>query len=206
MPLWLAYWARNFLWDARGDCLWRRGAFPFLDFSLPRTTHILAVWVPFVRPWAFLPPWHGPWAWYKMGRNPQILWPHNSPSKSCCPAPQTGRRILMFSGLYHGQLSFVPLWALSSLCLPKACSWRFGIMRCTVINTFMGWRGSLRYTECVFNGAFMKRCGYGGWGFPWELGEIYFAWHSLFEVCARWILLDFALYIRRLGRTIFHIY
>ena len=27
---------------------------------------------------------------------------------------------------------------------------------CTVINIFMGWRGSLRYTECVFNGAFMK--------------------------------------------------
>ena len=25
------------LWDARRDCLWRRGAFPFCDFGLPRT-------------------------------------------------------------------------------------------------------------------------------------------------------------------------
>ena len=71
--------------------------------------------------------------------------------------------------------------------------------RCTVINTFMGWCGSLRYTECVFNGTFMKRCGFGGWGFPWELGEIYFAWHSLFELCARWTPSDFVLYIRRPG-------
>ena len=37
MLLWLAHWARNFVWDARGDCLWRRGAFPFCDFGLPRT-------------------------------------------------------------------------------------------------------------------------------------------------------------------------
>ena len=38
----------------------------------------------------------------------------------------------------------------------------FQCTRCTVINTFMGWRGSLQYMECVFNGAFMKRCGFGG--------------------------------------------
>ena len=37
MLLWLAHWARNFLWDARGDCLWQCGAFPFCDFGLPRT-------------------------------------------------------------------------------------------------------------------------------------------------------------------------
>ena len=24
--------------------------------------YILAVWIPFIRPWAFLPPRHGPWA------------------------------------------------------------------------------------------------------------------------------------------------
>ena len=30
----------------------------------------------------------------------QILQPHNSPSKSCCPALQTERRVLMSSGLY----------------------------------------------------------------------------------------------------------
>ena len=33
----------------------------------------------------------------------------------------------MFSGLYHGWLSLVPLWAPGSLCLPKARSWRFGV-------------------------------------------------------------------------------
>ena len=82
----------------------------------------------------------------------------------------------------------------------------FQRMRCTIINAFIGWRGSLRYMECVFNSAFMKWCGFGGWGFPWELGEIYFAWHSLFELCARWTPPDFVLYIRRPKRTIFHIY
>ena len=57
----------------------------------------------------------------------QILQPHNSPSKSCCLAPRMGRRILMFSGLYHGRLSLVPLWALGLLRLPKAYSWRFSV-------------------------------------------------------------------------------
>ena len=33
----------------------------------------------------------------------------------------------MFSGLYHGRLSFVPLWVPGPLHLPKARSWRFGI-------------------------------------------------------------------------------
>ena len=37
MLLWLAYWAQNFLWNARGDCLWQRGVYPFRDFGLPRT-------------------------------------------------------------------------------------------------------------------------------------------------------------------------
>ena len=40
----------------------------------------------------------------------RTFWPHNSPSKSCCPAPRTGRRILTFWGLHHGQLSLVSLW------------------------------------------------------------------------------------------------
>ena len=57
----------------------------------------------------------------------QILQPHNSPSKSYCPAPRTKRRILMFLSLYHGRLSLVPLWAPGSLRLPKARSWRFGV-------------------------------------------------------------------------------
>ena len=33
----------------------------------------------------------------------------------------------MFSGLYHGRLSLVPLWAPGSLRLLKARSWRFGV-------------------------------------------------------------------------------
>ena len=33
----------------------------------------------------------------------------------------------MFSGLYHGRLSLVPLWAPGSLRLPKARFWRFGV-------------------------------------------------------------------------------
>ena len=33
----------------------------------------------------------------------------------------------MFLGLYHGQLSLIPLWALEPLRLPKARSWRFGV-------------------------------------------------------------------------------
>ena len=33
----------------------------------------------------------------------------------------------MFSGLYHGRLSLVPLWASRSLRLPKARYWRFGV-------------------------------------------------------------------------------
>ena len=62
-----------------------------------------------------------------MGQGSQILWPHNSPSKSYCPVPWPGRRILMLSGLCHGRLSLVPLWAPRPLCLPKARSWRFGV-------------------------------------------------------------------------------
>ena len=57
----------------------------------------------------------------------QILQPHNSPSKSCCPALRTERRVLMSSGLYHGRLSLIPLWAPGPLCLPKARSWRFDV-------------------------------------------------------------------------------
>ena len=33
----------------------------------------------------------------------------------------------MFSGLYHGRLSLVLLWAPGLFRLPKARSWRFGI-------------------------------------------------------------------------------
>ena len=33
----------------------------------------------------------------------------------------------MFSGLYHGRLSLVPLWVPGPLRLPKTRSWRFGV-------------------------------------------------------------------------------
>ena len=33
----------------------------------------------------------------------------------------------MFSSLYHGWLSLVPLWAPGPLRLPKARSWHFGV-------------------------------------------------------------------------------
>ena len=35
--------------------------------------YILAVWILFIRPRTFLPPQHGSWARYEMGRGPQIL-------------------------------------------------------------------------------------------------------------------------------------
>ena len=63
----------------------------------------------------------------KWARLCQILQPHNSPLKSYYLAPQMEMRVLMFSGLYHGRLSLVPLWAPRSLRLPKARSWRFDV-------------------------------------------------------------------------------
>ena len=50
----------------------------------------------------------------------------------------------------------------------------------------------------------MKQRGFGSWRSPWELGEIYLAWHSFFELCARWVPPDFAFYIRHPERIIFH--
>ena len=49
----------------------------------------------------------GPWALMESGPGPQILWPHNSPSKSCCPDLRTERRVLMRSSLYHNLLILV---------------------------------------------------------------------------------------------------
>ena len=50
----------------------------------------------------------------------------------------------------------------------------------------------------------MKRRGFGSWRSPWELGEIYLAWHSFFELYARWVPPDFAFYMRHPERIIFH--
>ena len=44
----------------------------------------------------------------KNGPRLQIIGPHNSSSKSCCPTSWSGRRILLMSGLYHGLPSFAP--------------------------------------------------------------------------------------------------
>ena len=135
----------------------------------------------------------------------QILQPHNSSSKSCCPAPRDGEEDFDVLGPISWPVeSCSPMGARVSSSTQDMllALWR---TRCIVINAFLGWRGSLRYTECVFNGAFMKRRGFGGWGFPWELSEIYFAWHSLFELCARWTPPNFVLYIRHPERIIFHI-
>ena len=49
---------------------------------------------------------------FEMGRGTQILWPHNSPSKSCCSEPWTGRRVLTFSGYLTGLSSLVICWRL----------------------------------------------------------------------------------------------
>ena len=143
--------------------------------------HLLAVWTFFIRPRAFLPPRCRPWAWYGMGRGCQILWPHNSPSKSCYPTPRSGSRILMSSGLCHSWSSLVPLSARASS-PAQGMLLEFRCTRRVVINTFMEWRGSLRYTRHAFIGAFMKRRGSSGWGFPWKLGGTYFACNSLFEL------------------------
>ena len=63
---------------------------------------LLAVWTLFVHPQVLLPPRHGSWALYEVGRGCWVLWPHNSPSKSCYLASRTERRVLMSSGFRHG--------------------------------------------------------------------------------------------------------
>ena len=122
------------------DRLRRRGIFLSHDFGLPR------IWLSSVVQFGGLDSIHlssgisysSAWAWYLMGRSPQILWPHNSPSKSCCPDPRTGRRILTFSGLHHGRLSFVPPRVPEFLWLPMAHSWCFSV-RCASPLMFPLW-------------------------------------------------------------------
>ena len=40
----------------------------------------------------------------KNGSGPQIIAPHNSPSKSCCPTSWSERRVLVMPRLYYGLL------------------------------------------------------------------------------------------------------
>ena len=42
---------------------------------------LLAIWTPFVHPWTFLPPRHGPWALYEVGQGCWVLRPHRSIGK-----------------------------------------------------------------------------------------------------------------------------
>ena len=164
--------------------------------------YILAIWTFFVRPWAFLPSWHRPWAWCETGQGHQTFWPHNSSSKSWCLAPREGRRILMFLAyIMVGRVSFpVGIRASSPT---QGMLLAFWCMRCAVIDTFMGWCRLLRYIGCAFNGAFMRRHWLSGWGFPWKLGGIYFAWNSpSSSFVRRKFPPDFTFYIKCLGRTI----
>ena len=85
-----------------------KGMLPFLLMisvgrgqDCPRR-YLLAVWTLFVHLRVFLPPRHGPWALYEVGRGCWVLWTHNSPSKFRYPAPRTERRVLMSSGFRHG--------------------------------------------------------------------------------------------------------
>ena len=45
------------------------------------------------------------WPQCKNGPGPQILGPHNSPSKSCCLTSQSKRRVLVMPSLYYSPFS-----------------------------------------------------------------------------------------------------
>ena len=72
----------------------RRGSFPWPRRILPKA-----------KGWAFLGSGFGPSTDIDMSF--PVLYPHNSPSKSCCPAPRTERRVLVSSSLCHGLPSLV---------------------------------------------------------------------------------------------------
>ena len=124
IPLWLAHMVWNLFGDPRVDVLGRCGSFFSHDFGLPRTRlssavhsgnldsfhfvlghfFLLGVGLRFEMKWA---------------EASRTFWPHNSPSKSCCPAPRAGRRILTFSGLNRSRLSLISLWVPGFLRLPR---------------------------------------------------------------------------------------
>ena len=70
-----------------------------------------------------------------MGWGNQILWPYNSPSKSCCPDPRTGRKVLMSLGYLTGLLSIVICWRLGLFRLLMTRFWRFGILSVSPLNS-----------------------------------------------------------------------
>ena len=126
-PLWLAHMAWNLFGDPQADVLGRCGSFFSHDFGLPRTGSSSAVHsgrldsLHFVSRHFFL---LGVGLGFEMewAEASRTFWPHNSPSKSCYPAPQAGRKILTFSGLNRSRLSLVSLWVLGFLRLLMACS------------------------------------------------------------------------------------
>ena len=71
---------------------------------------------------------------FEMGQGTQILWPHNSPSKSCCPNPQTRKRVLMSSGYLLSLSSLVICWRLRLFRLLTTRFWRFGILSMSPLN------------------------------------------------------------------------
>ena len=127
IPLWLAHMAWNLFSDPRVDVLGRCGSFFSHDFGLPRTGSSLAIHSSnldsfhFVLGHLFLLDvglgFEMEWA-----EASRTFWPYNSPSKSCCPAPWAGRRILTLLGLNRSRLSLVSLWVLGFLQLPMARS------------------------------------------------------------------------------------
>ena len=134
-----------------------------------------------------------------MGQGCQILWPHNSPSKACCLAPQVGRRILMSSGHCHSWSSLVPCRASSPA---QGTLLAFWYTRCAVSNTFMERRWSLRYMRRAFIGALWSDVDLAVEGFlgNW-VGLISLVIPSLNFVRIKFPL-DFAFYIRHPGRTV----
>ena len=91
---------------------------------------------------------HGPWALMESGPGSQILWPHNSPLKSCCPAPRTERRVWAYV-MACQVLSFINAGASSfawdkllvvrhSFNLPTPRSCRFGTRGAPLIRSLYG--------------------------------------------------------------------
>ena len=168
--------------------------------------YILAVWILFVCPRTFFPSGHESWARYEMSRGPQILWTHNSPSKSCYSAPRVGRRILMLSGLCHGRLSLVPLWAPGPFRLPKARSWCFDVRGAQLL--LLLWDNADRFgirsvhsmaplwsgADLAVEGSLRNWAKFISLGIP----SLSFVRGKLPQISP--------FYIRRLRRTIFHIY
>ena len=127
IPLWLAHMAWNLFCDSRVDVLGRCGSFFSHDFGPSRTGSSSAVRSGSLDSLHFVPEHFfllGVGLGFEMewAEASKTFWPHNSPSKSCCPAPQTGRRILTFSGLNRSRLSLVSLWVPEFLRLPMAHS------------------------------------------------------------------------------------